>query len=188
MMGDDTGRLAVSGLYTDFSQIKKGKPMNNHKSLSSALILSVFVVLFALSLYYAFTPEHDSEVFSELGKSGIVFYTTEKLLDMKTFYINEIGCRLWLDQGDCLIFQFGNMLLGFHSSESADLEGLITFFYERREDVDRMYNHMKAVAVAPPKENTRYGIYHFFARDPEGRTIEFQHFMHPIDWDFKDYQ
>jgi histidyl-tRNA synthetase len=42
----------------------------------------------------------------------------------------------------------------------------------------------EAQAVSSPRENSKYRIYHFYARDPEGRSIEFQSFLHPIDWDF----
>jgi hypothetical protein len=31
-----------------------------------------------------------------------------------------------------------------------------------------------------PKTNERYRIYHFFGKDPEGRNIECQAFLHPV--------
>lgn len=39
---------------------------------------------------------------------------------------------------------------------------------------------MKDTADAEPRENKDYKIYQFFAKDPEGRTLEFQYFMHPV--------
>jgi len=57
-----------------------------------------------------------------------------------------------------------------------------------REGVDRQYQKFKSIAIASPKENKRYRIYHFYARDPDGRSIEFQYFMHPIDWDFDKFK
>jgi nitroreductase len=112
--------------------------------------------------------------------SGIVFFATTRIEDIVTFYSDQLGCRLWLQQQDVTILRHGNMLFGFHQLESADTEGLISFFYESREEVDRVYETLKDVANRPPKANDKYGIYHFFAVDPEGRKIEFQSFNHPI--------
>jgi hypothetical protein len=116
--------------------------------------------------------------------SGIIFFTTENLDKMKDFYISEVGCELWLDQGRCLMFRYGNLILGFCEGEEADLCGMITFFYPEKKDVDLMYAKFKDQAQAPPKDNPKYNIYHFFTKDPEGRAVEFQCFLHPIDWEF----
>lgn len=116
---------------------------------------------------------------------GIVFFKTQKLAELRDFYIRQVGCELWLEQADCLIFRSGNMLFGFCQREKADMEGLITFFYDRKERVDQAYEQFKALARTPPQMNKKYRIYHFFARDPEGRMIEFQYFADEIDWAFK---
>lgn len=124
----------------------------------------------------------------ECGVSGIVFFKTQKLQELKVFYLEKVGCHLWMDQGDCLIFKFGNMLFGFCQRDKADLEALITFFYEHKSEVDRVYKKFKKTAVSPPKQNKKYSIYHFFAHDPEGRMIEFQYFTNTIEWDFGQYR
>lgn len=116
--------------------------------------------------------------------SGIIFFTTEDLEKIKDFYISEVGCELWLDQGTCLIFRYGNLLLGFCQGEKADIESTITFFYPKKEGVDRMYEKFKDRAQSPPQENPQYRIYHFYIEDPEGRSVEFQCFLHPLDWEF----
>lgn len=116
--------------------------------------------------------------------SGIVFFKTQKLEEMKTFYMEEVGASMWMDQGDCVILRFGNLLFGFCQREKADLDALITFFYKRKEDVDRAYEKFRDAAVSPPKMNPNYPIYNFFAVDPEGRSIEFQYFTGSIDWEF----
>ena len=123
----------------------------------------------------------------EGGVSGIIFFKTRKLEELKAFYMKQIGCQLWMDQGNCLIFKFGNMLFGFCQRDKADLDALITFFYERKSDVDRAYKKFKKIAVSPPVQNKNYPIYNFFAQDPEGRMIEFQYFTTAIDWDFSLY-
>lgn len=95
--------------------------------------------------------------------------------------MDEIGMDLWLDQGGCIILQHGNMLLGFCEGNEIDDEGTITFFYEKEEKVDQMYKKFKDSAKGEPKENEKFNIYNFFAEDIEGRTIEFQTFLHPLN-------
>lgn len=121
----------------------------------------------------------------ESGMSGIVFFNTNKLEELRTFYIDRVGCSMWMDQGDCIILKHGNFLFGFCKREKADLCGLITFFYDKQQEVDRMYELFKDSAKSVPKKNPKYPIYHFFATDPEGRGIEFQYFTEPIDWKFE---
>ena len=64
--------------------------------------------------------------------SGIVFFRTQKLGELKDFYVKQVGCQLWQDQKDCLIFKNGNLLFGFCERDDVDTEGIITFFYELR--------------------------------------------------------
>ncbi|MCK4766702.1 MAG: VOC family protein [Candidatus Aminicenantes bacterium] len=116
--------------------------------------------------------------------SGIVFFKTQKLKELQSFYVEQVGCTLWLDQGGCIILRHGSFLFGFCQREDSETCGMLTFFYKKKEEVDRMYKKFKAIADAAPKENKKYDIYHFFARDPEGRAIEFQYFINPIEWNF----
>ena len=87
--------------------------------------------------------------------SGIIFFKTQKLNLLKDFYINQVGCQLWMAQEDCIILKFGNMLFGFCQRDSADLDALITFFYEKKEAVDLAYEKFKSTAQAPPKMNPK---------------------------------
>jgi len=112
---------------------------------------------------------------------GIIFFKTQKLNELKEFYINQIGCALWLDQGDCIILKNGNMLLGLHGQESADIDALITFVCDSRAEVDLYYNKLKTQSKSTPSYNEKYKIYNFFASDPEGRELEFQFFEHHIE-------
>ncbi|MEE4197950.1 MAG: VOC family protein [Bacteroidales bacterium] len=107
---------------------------------------------------------------------GIVFFKTQKLDEISTFYREKIGCTLWLDQGGCHILQFENMLIGFCRRKEVDYQGMITFYYPSQEEVNQMYRQLKDIALSEPKDNPDYKIYHFFAKDPEGRAIEFQYF------------
>ncbi len=98
--------------------------------------------------------------------------------DLVAFYTDRIGMSLWLEQPDCRILKYGNMLLGFCQRESIENQGMITFVYGSREEVDRMYRNIQQISIDTPSENQKYGIYQFFAKDPEGRILEFQFFLH----------
>jgi hypothetical protein len=44
-----------------------------------------------------------------------------------------------------------------------------------------MYDQLKQISTSEPAVNEKYQIYNFFTKDPEGRTLEFQAFLHPIE-------
>jgi hypothetical protein len=111
---------------------------------------------------------------------GIIFFQSKNLEAISNFYVNDVGCELWMDQGGCQIYKHGNMLFGFCQRDEADLQGMITFFYTDKNKVDVMYEKFKSIATTEPKDNPKYQIYHFFATDPEGRAIEFQYFNNEI--------
>ncbi|MFC2144612.1 VOC family protein [Acidobacteriota bacterium] len=52
----------------------------------------------------------------------------------------------------------------------------------RRKDVDRLYEEFREQGPEPPRGIPRYSNNHFFARDPDGRLIEFQVFMSGGGW------
>ena len=115
--------------------------------------------------------------------AGIIFLKTKKSKEIRDFYMYVVGMDMWLEQADCFILRHGNLLLGFCSRDSADNAGTITFFYPTKSDVDQMYATLTQYAQNRPTINDKYNIYHFFANDPEGRTIEFQAFLHPLkEW------
>jgi len=99
------------------------------------------------------------------------------LLQLSDFYLNQVGCELWLEQAECKVFQFGNMLFGFCQRDHADDLGMISFNLASKEEVDVAYNQFKSEAIDLPKDNPKYQLYHFYAKDPEGRNIEFQYFL-----------
>ncbi len=113
--------------------------------------------------------------------AGIIFFRTRMLGEIVDFYVNDIGMHIWLEQEDCTILSHGNLLLGFCHHEIGEIEGLITFFYTTEEDVDSMYELLQHIATTEPVLNEKYQIYQFFAEDPEGRTLEFQAFLHPVE-------
>lgn len=88
--------------------------------------------------------------------------------------------RRWLSQPQIEILQHENLLVGFHQSDQVDVDSLVTFFYPSREQIDEMYARFAAIALGPPRENGKYDIYNFFAKDPDGRRIEFQAFLKSV--------
>lgn len=108
--------------------------------------------------------------------NGIVFFKTNQLARLKKFYIEMVGCSIWMDQGDCIIFSHGEFLFGFCQRDTIDTGGIITFFYNEKKQVDLFYEKFKEFADGKPRDNAKYPIYHFFSDDPEGRMLEFQYF------------
>jgi nitroreductase len=113
--------------------------------------------------------------------NGIIFFKSQVPEKLSEFYIGRLGCELWSKQEDCIILKGGNLLFGFCSRPTSETEGLLTFFYENKEDIDRLYGDLKEYTDSPPVSDGKYQIYRFYARDPEGRKIEFQHFTSPVD-------
>lgn len=120
--------------------------------------------------------------------AGIVFLRTNNLKKIIEFYYDIIGATVWIDQQDCVIFKHDNFLFGFCQREGDIGTGwLLTFFYQTMTEVDEIYNKVKDLAITKPIKNDKYKIYQFFAKDPEGRELEFQTFLHEIDFDWNIY-
>jgi hypothetical protein len=117
----------------------------------------------------------------EVPMTGVVFFNTLELEDLTEFYTQRVGAELWMDQVDCRIFRHGQFLFGFCQREESETCGILTFVYPDREGVDRMFERFRDEALDAPRDNPRYPIYNFFARDPEGRLIEFQMFTGEVD-------
>lgn len=122
------------------------------------------------------TPQNEA-----LGQmlGGLVFLKTADRRSLVDFYTQRLGMSLWLEQPSITILNHGNMILGFHqiqnSEDQTDLQGMYT-----KEHVDDMHNKLHDVADGKPRHNVRHQIYQFFAKDPEGRNLEFQAFLHPL--------
>ncbi len=115
-----------------------------------------------------------------MGMAGIIFLRTENLDETIQFYTERLGMIVWLEQKGCTILNHGNLLLGFCQKDVCETEGVLTFFSETKEDVDRMYCELQDIATTSPEKNDIYNIYQFYATDPEGRTLEFQSFLHGL--------
>jgi hypothetical protein len=61
-----------------------------------------------------------------------------------------------------------------------ETDGILTLYYDTRAAVDEQREALADVATDDPRVNEAYDIYQFFAEDPEGRTLEFQTFLHDL--------
>ena len=111
---------------------------------------------------------------------GIVFFRTANLAETIEFYVSRLGMTIWLEQVGCTILSHGCFFLGFCQHEVPETTGVITFFYEQKDEVDQKYVELRDISTSEPVENSRYEIYQFYAVDPEGRTLEFQTFLHEL--------
>lgn len=112
----------------------------------------------------------------------IHFYKTYDLEEVKQFYGDVLGLKLYKDQGKCLIYDLkGHGKIGFctHHPKLMNESTCITFVYERKIEVEKMYQHVKSRAsdVTEPTLNDEFKIYHFYAKDTDGHTLEFQVFL-----------
>ena len=119
--------------------------------------------------------------------SFITFLQTEDLEETTKFYTEIMKCKLVVDQGLCRIFAISNdAYVGFCSHDFLDKDKnsiCLTFVCSSQREVDEWYKQLQEKNVeikAPPKENKKFKIYNFFAKDPNGITIEVQYFLHPF--------
>ena len=112
--------------------------------------------------------------------AGLFFFKTRMLDEIVSFCSERLGMEIWLRQKDCVILSHGNLLVGFCQRDRSETEGMITLFYPSKQEVDRMFAELQDIATSDTRENKQYRIYQFFAVDPEGRTLEFQTFLHPL--------
>jgi hypothetical protein len=113
--------------------------------------------------------------------SGIVFMSTRTRDGVVEFYTSRMGMEVWLEQEDCTVLRHGNLVVGFCQRGKADTGGIITFVCESEKEVDAMHEGLRDLAQEAPRENTKYRIYHFFLRDPEGRLLEVQSFLDRLE-------
>ncbi len=116
-------------------------------------------------------------------ESFIGFYPCRDLKRTTEFY-GALGLAVARNQSSCIIFRVATSgFLGFcqHDKALPEHPGLILTLV--LDDVDGMYQKLTKLGVtteALPKLNERFGIYHFFARDPDGYRLEFQRSSDPL--------
>ncbi|MFC7227009.1 VOC family protein [Salinirubellus salinus] len=111
-----------------------------------------------------------------MDEGGIVFFRTGALDAVVDFYTKRVGATVWREQPDCTILEYDGFHFGFCDRADPETDGILTFVVPDRGGVDAAHERLAAAARETPHLNETYGIYQFFADDPEGRVVEFQCF------------
>jgi catechol 2,3-dioxygenase-like lactoylglutathione lyase family enzyme len=118
-----------------------------------------------------------SQVFAGL----IPFYGTNNLVETDRFYGHLLGLQLYKDQGACRIYEvLPGAWIGFCTHMEVAIGEHSPIITLLTEDVDGMHRHLVEQGYQPdsePKENPKFKIYHFFAKDPNGYLVEIQKFL-----------
>jgi predicted enzyme related to lactoylglutathione lyase len=112
----------------------------------------------------------------------IVWVYTDDLQDTCIFYADVLGLELIRDEGAARIYRTSpsssiGVCRAFDDRAVEPDGGMITFVSD---DVDGWYTRLSekgAQLRGPPRRLEEFGIYGFFAEDPNGYVIEFQKFL-----------
>jgi catechol 2,3-dioxygenase-like lactoylglutathione lyase family enzyme len=121
-------------------------------------------------------------------QAAITFLRTTDLATTSAFYERVLQCPLVLDQGACRIYEpsANGSYLGFCTSATPVPQPeavCLTFIVPTADDVDAWFQVLRRNHVPidhAPAHNATYNIYHVFAVDPNGYTVEIQAFLHPF--------
>lgn len=111
---------------------------------------------------------------------AITFLPARNHQATKEFYLERLGFPLVADQGVCLIFKVTEgAYFGFcnHIQPLPNPQSVILTIVT--DDPDAWHRHFQNAGIetdGAPRMNERYGIYHFFVKDPNGYRVEFQRF------------
>ncbi|MBG83558.1 MAG: glyoxalase [Phycisphaerae bacterium] len=116
--------------------------------------------------------------------SQITFCGVADLERTSRFWNEIMDLPMVLDQGTCRIYHTtGNAYLGFCQRDDVSVGDQIILTIVS-DEVDVWHDRLLKNGVHiehPPRTNPAYGIYHFFARDPDGYRVEIQRFQ-DADW------
>lgn len=113
----------------------------------------------------------------------ITFVYTTQPEAMWRFYGETLGLGLTFEKGGCRIYRVTpNSYIGVchRADREVHPKGVCLSFVAH--EVDGWYQRLNDAGIptdGPPRETEAYGIYHFFAYDPEGHAVEFQRFTDP---------
>ena len=116
----------------------------------------------------------------------IAFFPVRDLAATRDFYARDLGLTLVRDQGSCLIFgapsggHFGFCQRDEDAPPPDDDRLILTLVTEQVDDVYQRLRRIGVETESGPSHNAEFGIYHFFARDPDGYRVEVQSFDRPL--------
>lgn len=115
--------------------------------------------------------------------SLILFLKTRKPVETRDFYSRVMSSPVVLEQSGCWIHQVSKSgFVGFCDRDGVTDNPESVMITYVLDDVDAAYQRLLANGVevdGEPRLNPTYGIYHFFAKDPNGYSIEVQRFKDP---------
>jgi len=114
---------------------------------------------------------------------SILFLPTLSLAETSHFYQKILGLPLICDQGTCQIYRLNETSnVGFceHIAQILPAESIMLCFVQKDdESVLYQFDYLESQKVqtdGKPRRNEKFGIFHFFAFDPNGYRLEFQSF------------
>lgn len=132
-------------------------------------------------------------------EDAVTFFYVTDLARSHAFWHDAVGLPLVLDQGGCRIYRISpSGFVGFCQRAESDVKATaraeaveaMDFTGPGRgpiltlvsEDVDGWAARLRAAGLrleTEPRRTERFGIYHFFFRDPDGLLAEVQRFEDP---------
>ncbi len=115
--------------------------------------------------------------------SHITFLRVRDLAVSHAFYADGLGLSLVLDQGGCRIYRLtASAFLGVcERPEPVESGVMVTIVTKEVAAWHARFVEAGAAIDGPPRDNPDYRIFHFFATDPDGHTLEVQRFW-DADW------
>lgn len=111
----------------------------------------------------------------------ITFLGTDNLKETHNFYHNILGLEVLKDQKVCKIYKITDQSsIGFceHIEPTVkEKSPIITFLCDSVDDTYKALKDKTLTINEAPKINEKFNIYHFFIKDPNGYTLEFQKFL-----------
>jgi catechol 2,3-dioxygenase-like lactoylglutathione lyase family enzyme len=99
------------------------------------------------------------------------------------FYADVLGLALAVDQGASRIYRAGRTaFIGVclvRPGRWVEPKGVVITLVTREVDAWHARLLAKGIEADAPGVSQTWGIYHFFARDPNGYVVEFQGFLNP---------
>lgn len=113
---------------------------------------------------------------------NISFYGTDDLEKTDKFYKKYFNLKIYKDQGTCKIYNIpGAGMIAFCEHMEVltkNKSPIITFLTENVDEIYEKFKNMAGIELTTkPIKNEDFNIYQFFAKDPNGYTLEIQKFL-----------
>lgn len=113
---------------------------------------------------------------------NISFFGTNNLEETDKFYKKFFDLKIYKDQGKCKIYKIpGAGMIAFCEHMEVltkDNSPIITFLTEKVDETYEKFENMDGIElISKPVKKEDFGIYQFFAKDPNGYTLEIQKFL-----------